>query len=123
LATQAKRDYYEILSVSRTATEQEIKSAFMNLAAEFHTAGKPKNIDDVESFCAIARAYRILGDPEQRRRYDQFGENGIVLKDPPSGFDVAKLEQLVFSQPHWEPALGPVDDFTVEILDKLFFKE
>jgi len=38
LATQAKRDYYEILSVSRTATEQEIKSSFQKLAAEFHAA-------------------------------------------------------------------------------------
>jgi DnaJ-class molecular chaperone len=123
LATQAKRDYYEILGVNRTATEQEIKGAFMKLAAEFHTAGKPKNIDDVESFCAIARAYRVLGDPEQRRRYDQFGENGIDLKDPPSGFDIAKLEQLVFSQPHWGPGPRPVDDLTVEILEKLFYKE
>jgi molecular chaperone DnaJ len=123
LATQAKRDYYEVLSVSRTATEQEIKSSFMKLAAEFRTTGRPKNIDDVESFRSTARAYRILGDPEQRRLYDQFGENGIVLKDPPSGFDVAKLEQMVFSQPYWEPEFGPVDDLTVEILDKLFFKE
>jgi preprotein translocase subunit Sec63 len=42
--TEAKRDYYQILGVTRTATEQEIKNAFEHLTAEFNSAGKPKNI-------------------------------------------------------------------------------
>ncbi len=73
MATQAKRDYYEILSVTRTATEQEIKSAFQKLAAEFHTAGKPRNIDEVEYFRGIATAFRVLSDAKKRKQYDHLG--------------------------------------------------
>ena len=73
MATQAKRDYYEILSVSRTATEQEIKSAFQKLAAEFHTAGKPRNIDEVEYFRGMATAFRVLSDAKKRKQYDYLG--------------------------------------------------
>jgi len=97
LTPQAKRDYYEILSVSRTATEQEIRSAFLKMAAEYQAAGKPAGIEAVEHFREIARAYRILIDPEQRTRYDRFGENGVV--EPfSSGYDLNELEHLI---PRW----------------------
>jgi molecular chaperone DnaJ len=121
LATQAKRDYYEILSVSRTATEQEIKGAFLKLAAEYQARGKPANIEAVEGFRQVARAYRILGDPEQRRRYDQFGENGVTAPTFSSGIDADQLERLALSTHHggWPVA----DAVTVKILDKLFDKE
>jgi molecular chaperone DnaJ len=93
LATQAKRDYYEVLSVTRTATEQEIESAFLKLAAEYQAGGKPANIDAVERFREIARAYRTLRDPEQRHRYDQFGESGIVVEPLSTGYDLDELER------------------------------
>jgi len=73
LATQAKRDYYEILSVTHTATEQEIKSSFQKLAAEFHAAGKPRDIDEVEYFRGIATAFRVLSDAKKRQQYDRLG--------------------------------------------------
>ena len=109
MATQAKRDYYEILSVSRTATDQEIKSAFLKLAAEYQAGGKPANIDSVERFREIARAYRILSDPEQRHRYDQSGENGVVAKPLSSGYDLDELERRASTGGHYQwPTTDPV---------------
>jgi DnaJ-class molecular chaperone len=94
LATQVKRDYYEILSVPSTATEQEIKSAFDRLTAEFHAAGKPKNIDDVEWLRTVARAYRTLSDSELRKHYDRTGDDtAIAPAHPPLGYNQELLEQ------------------------------
>ena len=91
---QAGRDYYQILGVGRTATEQEIRSVFLKKAAEYQAAGKPADIEAVERFREIARAYRILIDPEQRTRYDQSGEIGIV--EPfSSGYDLDELDHLI----------------------------
>jgi DnaJ-class molecular chaperone len=63
--------------VTRTATEQEIRRAFQKLAAEFHAAGKPRNIDDVEKIRAIATAYRVLSDGENDvlRRFEDLYKN------------------------------------------------
>ena len=109
MATQAKRDYYEILSVSRTATEQEIKSAFLKLAAEYQAGGKPANMEAVERFREIARAYRILSDPEQRHLYDQFGENAVVAKPLSSGYDLDELERRATTGGyHQWPTADPV---------------
>jgi molecular chaperone DnaJ len=77
LATHTKRDYYEILGITRTGTEQEIKTAFENLAAGFKASGGPRNIDDVERMRMIATAYRVLSDVDKRRRYDQLGYSFI----------------------------------------------
>ena len=111
MAAQAKPGYYEVLGVTRAATEQEIKSAFLKLAAEYQANGKPANIEAVERFREIARAYRILSDPEQRRRYDQFGENGIIAKPLASGYDLDELERRAnfgghYQWPTTDPALA-----------------
>jgi molecular chaperone DnaJ len=55
----AKRDYYEILGVTRPATSQDISDAFEKLAAELKTAGKPSNIQDVERIREVVTAYRV----------------------------------------------------------------
>src|SRR5918911_2188510 len=73
----SKRDYYEILGVSRTATDQEIKSAYRRLAVKFHPDKNPGDATAEESFKEAAEAYSILSDPEQRRRYDRFGHAGV----------------------------------------------
>jgi molecular chaperone DnaJ len=73
----AKRDYYEVLSVSRTATDQEIKSAYRRLAVRYHPDKNPNDSAAEEKFKEAAEAYGVLSDAEQRRRYDRFGHAGV----------------------------------------------
>ena len=72
-----KRDYYEILGVSRTASDQEIKSAYRKLAVRFHPDKNPNDATAEEKFKEAAEAYSVLSDSEQRRRYDRFGHSGV----------------------------------------------
>ena len=75
----AKQDFYDILGVSRDASQDEIKKAYRRLAREYHPDVN-KEPDAEERFKEINEAYRILSDPDSRRQYDQFGhaafENG-----------------------------------------------
>src|SRR5213595_461887 len=76
------RDYYETLSVSKTASEDEIKSAFRKLARKYHPdVAKDKKAAE-ENFKRINEAYEVLSDPEKRRKYDQLGESW----NQPGGF-------------------------------------
>jgi len=77
LATELKRDYYEILGVPRTAASDEIRSAFESLVDTFRSIGKPLDINEVEEIRAIATAYRVLSDVNKRDRYDRFGYASI----------------------------------------------
>ena len=73
----SKRDYYEVLGVSRTATEQEIKSAYRRLALQHHPDKNPDDSEAEDRFKEAAEAYAILSDGEQRKRYDRFGHAGV----------------------------------------------
>jgi DnaJ-class molecular chaperone len=73
LATQAKRDYHEVLGVARDAAAPEVQAAFQRLASAFHAAGRPKNIGDVEEIRNYVRAYRVLSDAKKRGFYDRTG--------------------------------------------------
>ena len=73
----SKRDYYEVLSVSRTCTEQELKSAYRRLAVKYHPDKNPGDATAEEKFKEAAEAYSVLSDAEQRRRYDRFGHAGV----------------------------------------------
>ncbi len=72
-----KRDYYEVLGVSRTATDQEIKSAYRRQAMRYHPDKNPNDASAEEKFKEAAEAYAVLADAEQRRRYDRFGHAGV----------------------------------------------
>lgn len=72
-----KRDYYEILGVSRSSTQEEIKKAYRQLALKYHPDRNPNNKEAEEKFKEATEAYEVLSNEEKRRRYDQFGHDGI----------------------------------------------
>lgn len=69
----AKRDYYEVLGVSKTATEAEIKAAYRKIAIKYHPDRNPGNKEAEEKFKEAAEAYDVLHDQQKRQQYDQFG--------------------------------------------------
>lgn len=73
----SKRDYYEVLGVSRESSEDQIKSAYRKLAFKFHPDRNPDDPDAEASFKEAAEAYEVLGNAEKRQRYDQFGHDGV----------------------------------------------
>jgi len=73
----SRRDYYEVLGVGRTASEQEIKSAYRKLALQNHPDRNPGNNEAEERFKDAAEAYAVLADGEKRARYDRFGHAGV----------------------------------------------
>jgi molecular chaperone DnaJ len=82
----SKRDYYDVLSVSRTATEQEIKSAYRKLALKYHPDRNPGDKAAEEKFKEAAEAYAVLADSDKRHMYDRFGHAGLGGAAT-SGFD------------------------------------
>jgi molecular chaperone DnaJ len=80
-----KRDYYEVLGVSKNATAEEIKKAYRQKAIQFHPDKNPGDKEAEEKFKEAAEAYEILSNPEKRQRYDQFGHAG--MNGGSAGFD------------------------------------
>ena len=73
--------YYEILEVSREASQEEIKTAYRRLALLFHPDKNPENQEAEEKFKQISEAYRILADTERRQLYDLYGDAGLAGLD------------------------------------------
>ena len=82
-----KRDYYEILGVSRTASESDIKSAYRKLALKYHPDRNQGSKDAEEKFKEAAEAYAILADPQKRSLYDRYGHAGVGAGTGAGGFD------------------------------------
>ncbi len=73
----AKRDYYEVLGVSKSATKEELKKAYRKLAIKYHPDKNPDDKDAEEKFKEAAEAYDVLSNDDKRARYDQFGHAGM----------------------------------------------
>ena len=92
---EEKRDYYEVLGLSKGATEEELKKAYRKLAKKYHPDVNPGDKDAEAKFKEINEAYGILSDPDKKSRYDQFGFAGV---DPSygggggMGFDMGDID-------------------------------
>ncbi|HZK18421.1 MAG TPA: DnaJ domain-containing protein, partial [Clostridia bacterium] len=73
----SKRDYYEILGVSRDASNEEIKKAYRNLARKYHPDANPDNEEAEAKFKEASEAYSVLSDPEKREKYNRLGHAGV----------------------------------------------
>ena len=71
-------DYYEILEVTREATDTEIKKSYRRLAVKYHPDKNPGNAEAEEKFKQISQAYSVLSDPQKRQMYDQYGEDAFT---------------------------------------------
>ncbi|MEQ8879834.1 MAG: molecular chaperone DnaJ [Cyclobacteriaceae bacterium] len=73
----AKRDYYDVLGVSKSASKDEIKKAYRKMAIKYHPDKNPDDKESEEKFKEAAEAYEVLSNDEKRQRYDQYGHQGI----------------------------------------------
>lgn len=93
----AKRDYYEVLGVSKGASQDEIKKAYRKMAIKYHPDKNPDDKKAEEKFKEAAEAYEILSDADKRARYDRFGHAG-VSGNAGGGFSGGMTMEDIFSQ-------------------------
>jgi molecular chaperone DnaJ len=93
----AKRDYYKVLELARSATEAEIKKAYRRLAMKFHPDRNPEDKDSEERFKEAKEAYEVLTDAQKRAAYDQFGHAGVDAARG-AGFSAAEAFGDIFGE-------------------------
>ena len=92
----SKKDYYEVLEVERSASEQEIKKAYRKMALKFHPDKNPDDAESENRFKEAAEAYEVLSNADKKNRYDQFGHAG--MKNGHGGFGAGMSMDDIFSQ-------------------------
>jgi molecular chaperone DnaJ len=109
----AKKDYYEVLGITKTASPEEVKSAYRRLARQYHpdvAKDNPKVAE--ERFKEISEAYEVLANPDTRKRYDQQGFDAVEPNFGPGGFGwqnfthQGDLEDLLSSNPFFQQLFG-----------------
>ena len=104
----AKKDYYQVLGISRSAKKEDIRKAYRKLARKYHPDVNPDNDQAGRKFKEIAEAYKILSDPKSRRMYDQFGQTPFrsaryekpssgAADGSPFGFDFKRVDFTKFT--------------------------
>lgn len=95
-----KRDYYEILGVSKSASADEIKKAYRKVAMQFHPDRNPGNKEAEEKFKEAAEAYEVLSDADKKSQYDRFGHAGVSGNGRGGGFSGGQGMNMddIFSQ-------------------------
>lgn len=116
LWVMAERNFYDVLGVNRSASNDEIRKAYRKLARKYHPDINPGNKESESKFKEIAAAYDALSDPAKRKLYDEFGEAGLA-----SGFDPEKAR----SYQQWQrrqdsPRAGGARAFNMDDLGDLF---
>jgi molecular chaperone DnaJ len=94
LTTNAKRDYYDVLGVTRTVTEVELKSTYRKLALQYHPDRNPNNPDAEEKFKEVSEAYTVLADADKRAAYDRYGHAGLGGGSQGGGFDASVIQDF-----------------------------
>ena len=104
----AKRDYYEVLGVSKGAQDKEIRKAYRRLARKHHPDVNPNDKGAEAKFKEINEAYEVLSDPEKRKQYDLYGQQGPGFRPPESGggFEGFDLGHVDFSNLGFDPQAG-----------------
>lgn len=94
----SKRDYYDILGVSKSSTADEIKKAYRKMAIKYHPDKNPGDKAAEENFKEAAEAYEVLSNPEKKQRYDQFGHAGVGSSAAGGGYGGGMNMDDIFSQ-------------------------
>ncbi len=89
-----KRDYYEVLGLSRNASEGDIKKAYRKLAVKYHPDKNPGNVEAEEKFKEATEAYEVLTNPQKRQKYDQFGHQAFAPGGGGGGFGGGGFEGI-----------------------------
>src|SRR6266545_782854 len=88
-------DYYEVLGVSRTATDEDIKTEYRKLAMRWHPDRNNGSKEAEEKFKSLTEAYDVLRDPQKRAAYDRYGEAGLRAAGMPGGFHHFDLSEAL----------------------------